>query len=377
MSSYNLSYPDHMYCRHHKVQNSHSNGSSSSQMTSPSYRAPNQPFDQFGFDQGFITTGLRPSRNHPNYHYSHHHHYPAGSVMHRLTPRSSNQSNAHSLMVNSTNRLNHMDNQGHTVICNSAETAAFIDSISSVLQRGGSGSVPVVSHGPINAFTELGLDLMPNHSTPSTNHYLSPSSGLSGVGSCYPVSTHGDIVRSTDIHNINSVDELVPDVDDDDDEDIGHQVDQSHSHPVYGYYMMDYSNGDVSNSHNNSRVSQFSNSLAINDQLRLNPSLRSQSMNHRLMTNDVTGDPSISFINSSRVLPIDNNFRHSNMVAGGGVSIANSTSLGDLNAIGSSGSINSSNNHALSTYLPGSDEFYTINDSDDLEINWPQETVAG
>ncbi|CAH8514798.1 unnamed protein product [Schistosoma intercalatum] len=364
---YSLPYPDHMYCRHHRVQNWNNTAS-------PSYRTTNQPFDQFSIDQAYITTdGLLQSRGHPTFGCS------PGPV-HRITPQ--RHSNPHPVLINTSSRLNSVDTQGNTMICDVADTAAFMDSVASAVRRSN-------NHGTINAFAEeLGIDLPSAH--PSTGTRLSSSPSLSGIYSCYTGSNRSDNIRPVDLHAVDDDTELPPGVDDDE-ADVNQIVSEVGGHPVYGYYMISY--GTETNGHN-SRISLTNTSNPTLNEHRISTgSLRTRTnirhLNHR-MINQSNGESANGIpgpYSSSRTLPAGNvNFRHTSLnVIPGTVSQDNclspsgSTGVSDIGVSNMGSSVSSSNvaPHSVPGYIPGPDEFYTINDSDDLEINWPQETVAG
>ncbi|KAK4469049.1 hypothetical protein MN116_007513 [Schistosoma mekongi] len=364
---YCLPYPDHMYCRHHRVQNWNNN-------VFPSYRIGNQPFDQFTIDQAYITAdGLLQTRGHPTFRCS------PGPV-HRITPQ--RLPNSHPVLINSNNRLNSVDTQGNAMICDAADTATFMDSMTSAVRRSN-------NHGTINAFNEdLGIDLPSTY--PSTGTHLS-SPSLSGIYSCYAGSNRDDNIRPVDLHTIDGDGSgLPPDVDDDE-ADVSQIVSEVGSHPVYGYYMISY--GNETNGHN-SRVPMTNASTPTSNKHRigsgsLHTRMNIRHPNHKIITqsNGESANGIPGPYTRNRTLPVGGvNFRHTNLtVIPGTVSHDNclspsgSTDVNDIGVgnVGSSGSNSNVTPHTVSSYIPGPDEFYTINDSDDLEINWPQETVAG
>ncbi|CAH8489843.1 unnamed protein product [Schistosoma turkestanicum] len=362
---YSLPYPDHMYCRHHRVQNWNNT-------SSPSYRTTNQPFDQFSIDQAYITTdGLLQSRGHPTFRCS------SGPV-HRTAPQ--RHSNSHPVLINTSTRLDGVDTQGNTMICDVADTAAFMDSVASAVRRN--------NHGTINSFAkELGIDLPSAH--PSTGTRLSSSPSLSGIYSCYTGSNRSDNIRPVDLHAVDDDSELPPEVDEE--ADVNQIVSEVGGHPVYGYYMISY--GNETNGHN-SRVSLTNTSTPTLNEHRLSAgSLRTRTNIRHLsnrMINQSNGESTNGIPGphtSSRTLTVGSvGFRHTNLnVIPGTVSQDNclspsgSTGVSDIGVSNMGSSISNSNvaPHSVPVYIPGPDEFYTINDSDDLEINWPQETVAG
>ncbi|VDQ13892.1 unnamed protein product [Trichobilharzia regenti] len=393
-----------MYCKHHRFQSWHNNAS-------PSYRSSNhpQPFDPFTIDQAYITADnfrqSRASQRHPN---------------------------SHPILINSNNRLNSLDDQSHAMICDVNDTTAFIDSMTSIVRRNNNNNNHTFGE-------DLCIDLPSTHPS-STGTHLSSSPNFSGVNSCYTGSHRGDNIRSVvDFHTVVDGDPssgLPGDVDDDDGDDDGdgdrdgededddeaaaaanvdhHQIITDVSgHPVYGYYMIGYSN--ETNGHSSSRVPLTPTTASVlNDRRMPTGSLRanmhhSRTLNHRMvtqqqhqhqhsngesiMTTATTtngGLPSGYTISNRGVVGAGNlNLRHPNMNILPGtimnpddnccLSPSESTQMNDMNAIGSSAVTNSNvvMPNSVPAYIPGPDEFYTINDSDDLEINWPQETVAG
>ncbi|CAH8842489.1 unnamed protein product [Trichobilharzia szidati] len=423
---YSLPYPDHMYCKHHRYQNWHNN-------PSPSYRSNNQqppPFDQFTIDQAYITADnfRQSSRGHPMYRCS-----QGPSPVHRIA--SQRHPNSHPVLINSSNnRLNSIDSQGHAMICDVNDTTAFIDSMTSIVRRNNNNNN---NNHPFGE--DLCIDLPCTHPS-STGTHLSSSPNLSGVNSCYTGSNRGDnnnnIRTVVDFHTVVDGDPsgLPADVDDDEDDGGGggdggedddeaanvdhHIVTDVTGHRVYGYYMIGYSNETTPTNGHSSRV-PLTNTTAgapttsmLNDRrmptgsLRANNNMHSRTLNHRMTTQQqqqqhsngesimTTATPTNGGIPSAYTVSNRNlNLRHTNMsnILPGTIMnqdddnccLSPSESTANINdmhhTIGSSVVTNSNVilPHSVPAYIPGPDEFYTINDSDDLEINWPQETVAG
>lgn len=377
---YNLSYPDHMYCRHHRLQHWHGNGSLP-QFTPTTYRSTNQPFDHhFAIDQGFLQDTLRPPRVHSQFHCT------TGPI-HHLAQRQGNLTNSHSVVVNSNNRLG-LNGSTHAVICETGDTVAFMDSVASAMRRG-------TGHNAVNVLVEeLGIDLPPAPHQSSVDVHMSPSPGLSGVSSCYAGSSHNETGRQLDLRRVvDANDGLPPDVDDDeeedDDPDMEHGVSQSGTHPVYGYYMMGYSN-EAGNGHT-ARSSLVDATSGLNERRLDQSSLRSpltvRPISHRMLVHD-DGEPTNnidSAYQANRTMSMSNtNMRRATLNALSPSITTESclgqqTSTGDLpvgSSVPNTNVVTTPHSMQSAGYLPA-DEFYTINDSDDLEINWPQETVAG
>ncbi|CAH8530646.1 unnamed protein product [Heterobilharzia americana] len=381
---YSLPYPDHMYCRHHRLQNWQNNITSS-------YRSNHQSFDQLtNIDQGYynITNdNLRQSYGQSTYRYSH------SLPIHRITPQ--RHFNSHPILMNSNHRINNNnslveDNRNeHTMICDggAGDTTEFIDSITSVIRRN--------NHHHYNGVfnDELCIDLPSTHPSSIGTHLSSTSpSLLSGINSCYTGSNRGDTtIRPIEFHPIDDDNRngLTED-DDDDDDDV--------DHPVYGYYMIGYNNETnghsshipLTTSTTTTTITSTSTTTVtpiLNNECRLintaclhSSNMNIRSINHRVINQSNNINESINSIpilyTNNRSLSISNiNHRHTNINL---LPVSESTGGGGGGDVGSSIS-NSSiiTPHSLPTYIPGPDEFYTINDSDDLEINWPQETVTG
>ncbi|CAL8086150.1 unnamed protein product [Calicophoron daubneyi] len=363
---YNLPYPDHMYCRHHRIYNWHANGSVAPMNTQP-YRPAGQSFDsQFAMEQAYIPDDLRQQRNHPAFQYS------SASIHHIPQRLAVHNSASHAAVLNSTNRMGVLEGQGRPVICDNNDTTAFIDSMASVIRR---SVIPMVD--------DLDIDLAPQHSSAAVGR-LSPSSGMSNVNSCFAARSNGEAVRSIDLHHVvDPVDGLPPDVDEDG-VDGEHVVPQTGGHPGYGYYIT------YSNDATNGRTSRASldGTAGLGERRVDSNSLRSRSVNHRLLMPDgvdETNGIGSPYAAGRPIAIASTNMRHSALTgssssAGPDSRLGSSVSgvVGDVSSDMQSGvSTTGVTSHAINNYMPGPDEYYTINDSDDLEINWPQETVAG
>ncbi|CAH8508198.1 unnamed protein product [Heterobilharzia americana] len=367
---YSLPYPDHMYCRHHRLQNWQNNITSS-------YRYYNITNDN-----------LRQSYGQSTYRYSH------SLPIHRITPQ--RHFNSHPILMNSNHRINNNnslveDNRNeHTMICDggAGDTTEFIDSITSVIRRN--------NHHHYNGVfnDELCIDLPSTHPSSIGTHLSSTSpSLLSGINSCYTGSNRGDTtIRPIEFHPIDDDNRngLTED-DDDDDDDV--------DHPVYGYYMIGYNNETnghsshipLTTSTTTTTITSTSTTTVtpiLNNECRLintaclhSSNMNIRSINHRVINQSNNINESINSIpilyTNNRSLSISNiNHRHTNINL---LPVSESTGGGGGGGDVGSSISNSSiiTPHSLPTYIPGPDEFYTINDSDDLEINWPQETVTG
>ncbi|CAH8520166.1 unnamed protein product [Dicrocoelium dendriticum] len=347
---YTLPYPDHMYCRHHRVYNWHSNGSIAPNTT---FRAVGQPFDtHYSVSDAHLHESLQPSRSRPFT-------YSTPGQVHHLNHRMQTH-RPHSAVLSINSRLG-LETPDRALICDPNDTAAFIDSMDSVMRR--------------SVVDELDIDL-PQHAQVSSTH-MSPSSGLNDINLYYTTGRGGlDVMRpSVDLHHVADVDDSLQSEGDDD----GMNGDAAESHPRNQYYyMMTYHNN--ANCHG-SRV-PLDSSSAPNDR-RIDTSFSRSRGSNRLLLPDGIDDPSglSSSVSSVRALGVP-----STMIRPGSLSASNSSmavnSCMDSNssvvAVATASSrVAQLPPQSISSYLPGPDEFYTINDSDDLEINWPQETVAG
>ncbi|KAA3678470.1 uncharacterized protein DEA37_0007990 [Paragonimus westermani] len=346
---YNLPYPDHMYCRHHRVYSWHGNGSVAP--TTPSYRAIGSSFDpRFSVDDAHMVETIRQPRGHSSFPYS------TGQIHHRIPVHST----SHGSILNAPGRLG-MESHGRPVLCDNSDTAAFIDSMESVIRR---AVVPL----------ELDIDLPPQHSQ-STGAPMSPSPGLTNVNPYYTGRGGVDVVRTAvDLRHIDdSEDGLSHEIDDESVGDRG--TPQSGTHY---YYMMSYP-GDATNGHT-SRMN-LDGSAGMTDVRLESSSIRARSVNHPLLLHDNPDAPNGV---DPRYPPVramsipSTSLRHSDLSASASAATQESclgSNVPTSNILPAAGTGISS--HSISTYLSGPEEFYTINDSDDLEINWPQETVAG
>ncbi|TPP57502.1 CpG-binding protein [Fasciola gigantica] len=385
---YNLPYPDHMYCRHHRVYNWHTNnGTIPSINAPPSYRAMNSSFDpHFAVEAPYMSPDtMRPSRGgHSSYAYNSGSIHPLSQHLPITSPGLTAVSNAR--LPSALDEHHH-----HSVICDANDTNAFIidSSMTSAMHHRG-GVVPLVE--------DLDLDLGPQHHASTGSTRLSPSPGLVGVSSCYGSRTASDSTRRHMVHHpVHRPDDREGDgvVDgltsgDVDEDGLGESHGPNHHHhPVYGYHymMMAYQNDEATNGHSNSR----SQSLDGPSGDRRDRSLNHHHPHHRLLLMpDGSEADSVNGLGSPvRGLSLSSGapVRHSPLTGASSAATAGISVRPDgVSAIVAStanavtpitSSTMATPQPSISAFLPGPDEFYTINDSDDLEINWPQETVSG
>ncbi|KAG5451025.1 CXXC-type zinc finger protein 1 [Clonorchis sinensis] len=344
---YTLPYPDHLYCRHHRVYNWHSNGTVATNTSS--YRNVGQSFDSpFVLEE----SGLSEVHGHSSFPYS------SAPMHHHVSQRLPVHGNTHGV-VNSNGRLSALPSIG-----DSSDTAAFLDSVESAMRRAVNPSVD-----------ELDMELRaPQHSQNPSR--LSQSPGLAGVNPYYTGRGSSDTVRSTvDIHHVVDAEYgLTPEVDGSvDDEPVVQPTSSDY------YCIMDY-HGHPPNGHSSRR--SLDGSGEVSDRRLDSISMRSRNINHRILLPD--GVPSTNGMSSSyqsaRSMGIPSAaIRHAGLGATSpsiNPDASTATAGGSTDSV-SATSMTSIQQHSMSSYIPGPDEFYTINDSDDLEINWPQETVAG
>lgn len=344
---YNLPYPDHMYCRHHRVYNWHINGSIA---PNTSFRVVGQPFDAH-YSDAHLHESLQPSRSR-SFAYS-----SSGSVHHLTHRLQAHRPHSAVLSVNSRVGLEAPD---RPLICDPNDTTAFIDSMDSVIRR--------------SVVEELDIDL-PQHAQVSSTHMSPSSSGLSEMNSYYTTTGRGglDVMRpSVDLHHVADVeDALQSEVDED-----GLNSDAAESHPRnHYYYMMTYHNN--ANCHG-SRVSLDPSSTS-NDR-RMDANFSRVRGSNRLLLPDGIDDPS-GLGSTVRALGVPSTMIRPGSLSASNSSMAVNSCLESNSSVVAMATASSRGSQlppqSISSYLPGPDEFYTINDSDDLEINWPQETVAG